>query len=152
MANAGKKAAFLLGRTILGGYFIYTGLNHFKQHRQLVEFSRSKKVLLPHVAVPVTGAMLVGGGASLLLGLKPRTGALAIIGFLAAVTPWTSDFWNEQDANQKQNSIAHFGKNVALLGATLALAGAETWPLSVAAAEGKDRETKRRRGMVRRAA
>ena len=80
----------------------------------------------------IASAMLAAGGASLILGLKPKIGILPLIGFLAIVSPMIHDFWNEQDAQSKQQQSTHFAKNMALAGAVLALMGVEEWPLSVA--------------------
>jgi putative oxidoreductase len=57
-------------------------------------------------------------------------GTLCIIAFLAAASPLFHDFWTAEDPQQKQNDIIHFSKNIALLGAGLALAGIEKWPAS----------------------
>jgi putative oxidoreductase len=43
------------------------------------------------------------------------------------------DFWTAQDPQQRQNDMIQFSKNLALLGAALALIGVEDWPASIAA-------------------
>ncbi len=76
--------------------------------------------------------MLTFAGASLILGLKPKLGAAAAIGFLLGVSPLIHDFWNLEDRQQRQNDLINFTKNLALAGATLALAGVdEPWPASI---------------------
>src|SRR5205823_12316641 len=72
------KAAYLLGRFILGGYFLSSGLNHFKQREQMTQYAAAKGVRPPDAAVVATGTMLVGGGLSLLLGMKPSLGAVTV--------------------------------------------------------------------------
>jgi putative oxidoreductase len=126
------KAAFLIGRIVFGGFFLYNGINHFKQKEGLAQYAGAKNVPYPDVAVLVSGAALVAGGASIILGLKPQFGTLAILGFLAVTSPTMHDFWAAEDPQQKQNEMIHFSKNIALLGAALALAAVEEWPLSVA--------------------
>jgi len=127
------KAPFLLGRMIFGGFFLYNGINHFKEYKQLAQYAGSKGVPTPEAAVLSSGVALTVGGASILLGAKPKVGSLAILGFLAAVSPMIHDFWNEKDPGQKQNSQINFMKNMALLGGALALLGVEEpWPASVA--------------------
>ncbi len=119
------RIAFLLGRILFGGFFLYNGINHFKQRQALSQYAGAKKVPAPDVAVILSGALLLAGGGSLLLGVKPKYGALAIAAFLAAVSPAIHDFWRAEDPGQRVNDQAHFGKNMALLGAALALMGAE---------------------------
>src|SRR5689334_11077219 len=81
------KAPFLLGRLIFGGFFLYNGIHHFQQRKQMAQYAASKGVPLAEAAVVGSGAMLTVGGASILLGVKPKIGALAILGFLAGVSP-----------------------------------------------------------------
>jgi putative oxidoreductase len=130
------KSTFLLGRLIFGGYFISSGINHFRNRKNLAEYAKAKKVPLANVAVPATGALMLAGGASLILGLKPRYGALAILGFLAAVSPVMHDFWRQEDANQRMSDMINFTKNMGLAGAALAIMSVdEPWPLSVPVAQ-----------------
>ena len=126
------KAAFLIGRIVFGGFFLYSGINHFKQKQGMTQYASSKNVLYPELAVMASGVALAAGGASVILGVKPQIGTLTILGFLAAASPIFHDFWTTQDPQQKQNDMVHFSKNIALLGAALALAGIEEWPLSLA--------------------
>lgn len=125
------KAAFLIGRAIFGGFFLYNGINHFKQTAGLSQYASAKNVPNPEQAVLASGALLAAGGASIILGLKPKLGTLAIVSFLAAASPMFHDFWNAKDAGEQQNTMIHFSKNMALLGAALALMGVEDWPASI---------------------
>ncbi|HZE80880.1 MAG TPA: DoxX family protein [Candidatus Polarisedimenticolia bacterium] len=126
------KAAFLIGRLVFGGFFLYNGINHLKERKSLGQYAGAKNVPMPEVAVVATGVALVAGGTSILLGVKPKLGAAAIAGFLAGVSPVMHNFWNVQDPNQRMNEMVHFSKNLALLGGALALMGMdEPWPASV---------------------
>ena len=125
------KAPFVIGRGLLGGFFLYNGINHFRQADALAAYAKAKNVPAAKAGVLVSGAMLTVGGTSLLLGLKPKVGAAAIVGFLAGVSPLIHDFWNEEEP-QRQNDMINFSKNMALAGAALVLAGVdEPWPASL---------------------
>ncbi len=126
------KLPFLLGRLVFGGYFLYNGIHHFRERENMANYVSSKHVPSPNVAVMATGAALVTGGASILLGIKPKAGAAALIGFLAGVSPIMHDFWNHEDPAERQQEMINFTKNMALLGASVALMGVEEpWPVSV---------------------
>jgi putative oxidoreductase len=114
------RALHALGRAVMGGFFIYSGVNHFKQTEEMAQYAGSKQVPQPHLAVQGSGALLLTGGAALALGLQKVGGALTAA-FLLGVTPIMHDFWRATDPNQKMNDMVQFGKNVALLGASLAL-------------------------------
>jgi putative oxidoreductase len=126
------KAAHLIGRLVFGGFFLYNGINHIKQHKNLSQYAALKDVPMPEHAVTASTVLLLLGGASILLGTKPKIGTAAVIAFLAAVSPMIHDFWKHQDPTQRQNEMINFSKNMALLGAALALMGVEEpWPASV---------------------
>ena len=119
------KTAETLGRVLFGGFFLYSGINHFKNVKGMAEYTAAKNVPNPDLAVEASGALLLFGGASILLGVKPRLGVTAIAIFLASVSPVMHDFWNYNDPQQRQADMIQFMKNMAMLGATLMIAGLE---------------------------
>ncbi|MCU1269377.1 MAG: DoxX subfamily [Acidobacteriaceae bacterium] len=126
------RAPFLLGRLLFGGYFIMSGINHFKNKGQLAQYTATKKVPMPEVAVEASGVALIAGGASILFGVKPKLGSAALVGFLIGVSPIMHDFWKQEDPQQRTNDTVNFMKNLALAGAAMALAGVEEpWPASM---------------------
>jgi putative oxidoreductase len=126
------KAPFLIGRILFGGYFLYNGINHLKNRRQMAPYAEAKGVPTPHLSVVASGIPLIIGGASLLLGVKPKFGAAAIVGFLAGVSPIMHDFWRNEDPKERQENMMNFMKNAALAGGALALMGVEEpWEASV---------------------
>lgn len=134
------KASYLLGRMIFGGYFVYAGIHHMQESEAMAQYAGTKGVPAPKLAVKATGIALIAGGTSVLLGLKKEWGAAAIASFLAGVSPIMHDFWKQQDPQQRQNEMINFGKNMALLGASLALMGMEK-PREKAAADWSDEES-----------
>lgn len=126
------KSAFLIGRLVFGGFFFYNGIRHLKQRKQLAQYAETKNVPMAEAAVASTGVVLIAGGTSILLGVKPKLGTAAIAGFLAGVSPVMHNFWSVQEPNERMNEMINFSKNMALLGSALALMGVdEPWPVSV---------------------
>jgi len=107
------------------------GVHHLKNTSKLSPYAAAKNVPMPDLAVKGTGVALIVGGTSILLGVKPRLGTAAIVGFLAGVSPVMLPFWSEQ-GEQRTNDLMNFTKNVALAGGAMALMGVdEPWPVSV---------------------
>lgn len=132
------KAPFLLGRLIFGGFFLYNGINHFRNRKMMAQYAASKGVPMAELAVVGSGVALTVGGASILAGVKPKLGSLALLGFFAGVSPVMHNFWKEEDPQQRQNQMIHFAKNMAMAGAALALLGVEEpWEASVPIAQPK---------------
>jgi len=134
------KFPFVVGRALFGGFFLYNGINHFLHHKELGSYAGAKHVPMPDLAVTASGVALVAGGASILLGLKPKYGAAALIAFLASVSPSIHNFWAAEDENQRQQDQINFAKNLALAGGALALAAIEQpWPFSLEKSSAADR-------------
>ena len=114
-----------LGRLILVGFFIYNAVQHFQQTKDMAGYAAAKGVPQPELAIQGTGVMMLLGGTMLALGIKPRAGALRIAAFLAGVSPVMHNYWANEDPGQRMNEQINFAKNMALLGAALAVAGAE---------------------------
>jgi uncharacterized membrane protein YphA (DoxX/SURF4 family) len=134
LLTGSRSAAWplLIGRAIFGGFFLYNGINHFRNRHMLAEYTRSKKVPAPDIAVIATGALMAAGGLSLLTGVRPKAGLSMIASFLLGVSPVMHSFWREEEPQQRMNEMTHFTKNLAMLGgAILAAAVPEPWPYGV---------------------
>jgi uncharacterized membrane protein YphA (DoxX/SURF4 family) len=135
------RTLFVLGRTIFGGFFAYSGINHLQHGQSMGQYAAAKGVPAPDQAVQATGALLLAGGLSVMMGFKPRQGLAAIVAFLIPVSFQMHRFWEEADAQKRQGEMVHFMKNMALVGAALSLMQvAEPWPASIDAARAADEE------------
>ncbi len=122
----------LVGRILFGGFFIMMGINHFQNLGMMSGYAESKNVPFARLAVIGTGVMLVVGGASVLLGNVPIVGLTVLILFLLSTLVTMHDFWNMKDPQQRAAEQVNFLKNVALIGASLALMyGASDWALAL---------------------
>lgn len=126
------KAPFLIGRILFGGFFLYNGIHHLTERKNIASYTATKGVPKPELAVAASAVPLIIGGTSMVLGVKPKWGAMAILGFLAGVSPIMHDFWRNEDPNERTNNMTAFMKNLALAGGALALMGVEEpWEASV---------------------
>jgi len=112
---------FVAGRILLGGYFIYSGLNHFALINMMAGYAQSKGVPSPKAAVGFTGLLLLIGGLSILLGAYPTVGIISLVIFLVPVTFMMHAFWKVQEPMAQMGERVNFLKNIALLGAALIL-------------------------------
>lgn len=125
-------ATLLLGRLLLGGYFLHSGYAHVRHRKMMAGYAASKGVPFAPAAVLGTGALLALGGLSLLAGFLPLVGLALLAVFLVGVTPKMHGFWAVQDPMARMGERVNFLKNVALLGAVLMLAAIPTpWAYSV---------------------
>ena len=112
---------FILGRILLGGYFIMSGYNHFKNLKTLTGYAQSKGVPMASVAVWFTGLMMLVGGLGILLGVYVQLSILLLSVFLFVTTLQMHQYWKVTDQMARMGEEINFKKNMALLGAILIL-------------------------------
>ena len=111
----------LVGRIVLGGYFISSGVGHFTGLAGMTGYAQSKGVPMAKLSVVVSGILLLIGGAGIILGAYVPLALLAIVLFLVPVSFMIHPFWKTTDPTAKMNDRIQFMKNMGLLGATLML-------------------------------
>jgi len=116
-----------LGRIVFGLFFVLNGINHFARFPGMVQYASAYQTPAPGVAVAVTGVMLLLGGLSFTFGYLITVGAWLLAIFLVAAAFQFHAYWKVDDAMQRANQMAHFGKNLALAGAALALTLVQGW-------------------------
>lgn len=111
----------VLGLVLFSGYFIYSGLNHFLQAKNMIGYATFKKVPYPAVAVYGSGVLLLLGGLGFLLQLYVAIlGPIALgflVLFLIPTTFMMHNFWKDTDPATRMTNQINFFKNLALLGA-----------------------------------
>lgn len=125
--------AFLIGRIIVGSFFLMSGFNHLAKLNMMAGYAKSKGMPAPSLAVGGSGVFLLLGGASMLLGYHPTIGALLLAIFLLSAAFGIHNFWTVQDPQAKMNEQVHFLKDIALFGFVLmTIAIPRPWPFSLA--------------------
>ncbi|HEV2388040.1 MAG TPA: DoxX family membrane protein [Candidatus Acidoferrales bacterium] len=110
---------FLIARILYGGFFLFSGINHFTKLTSYTQYAASKRVPAPAAAVIGGGVLLVLGGLSVVIGAYPEIGLILLAVFLLLTTPMMHRFWAERDPQWRTMEMVNFMKNVALLGAAL---------------------------------
>ena len=117
---------YLLGRVLLGGFFIVSGLRHFQNLAMMAGFTGSKGVPSPKLAVAVSGLLII-------LGVRPHWGIALVSLFLLPVTFLMHQYWKHTDMMMRINDQVNFMKNIAILGASwMLLMIPQPWPVSLA--------------------
>jgi uncharacterized membrane protein YphA (DoxX/SURF4 family) len=113
---------YLIGRILLGGYFIYSGIGHFMGLTAMAGYAKSKHIPAPTLSVALSGLMLLLGGLSILLNFWMVTGVLILEVFLIVATLTMHQFWTIKDPMARMSETIGFSKNVALIGSLLMIA------------------------------
>jgi uncharacterized membrane protein YphA (DoxX/SURF4 family) len=111
----------LVGRVLFAVFFASSAYGHFKNHRMMVGYAKQSGVPLPVVAGWPAGAWLAAGAISIATGVWADLGALMLAAFVIPAALLLHPFWGIEDATQRQTQQMSFLRNVAFLGAALAL-------------------------------
>jgi uncharacterized membrane protein YphA (DoxX/SURF4 family) len=123
---------FLLGRILFGGFFLVNAYRHFTMVSGMAPYAASKGIPSPRLAILGSGLLLLLGGLSMLLGIRPTWGVVFLALFLLPVSLTMHNYWADKDPQMRQANQINFHKNVALLGAAIMLlAIPQPWPLSL---------------------
>jgi putative oxidoreductase len=124
----------LIGRILFALLFVLASLGDFSP--QVIAFAAAQGVPLASIFVPLSGVLAILGGLSIAFGYRARLGAVLIILFLVPVTFMMHKFWAATDPAIAQDQMAHFFKNLSLIGSALFIFhfGAGPWSLDARAA------------------
>jgi len=128
--------AFLVGRIIVGIYYLYNGINHFIKFGAMTEYAKYKEVPLAEVAVAVSGLLLLVAAFTIISGVFPEIGVVSLVLFFLPVTFMMHNFWAAGQEQQMAEMI-NFSKNMALMGSALMFLGIKKpWAFSLGKKKG----------------
>lgn len=114
------EVMFLIGRILFAYLLIGSGIGHLTKTAAMAPYAESKGLPSPKLAVQVSGAALLLGGLSILLGIWGDLGSLGIAILLVITAVAMHAFWKETDQMAKMNEMTQFNKDIALAGGALA--------------------------------
>jgi len=116
--NVLNRYGSLVGRILIALIFILSGFSKIAGFDGTVGYIASQGLPLPQLLA--IGAILVelGGGLMLVLGWKARWAAAAMLVFTALAAVFFHNFW-AVPADQMQNQMIHFMKNLSMMGGLL---------------------------------
>jgi putative oxidoreductase len=108
----------LVGRILIAVIFVMSGASKIAGFDGTVGYIASKGLPLPQLAA--IGAIFVelGGGLMVIVGWRARWAATAMLIFTAAAAVIFHNFW-AVPADQVQNQMIHFMKNISMMGGLL---------------------------------
>ena len=100
-----------------------------RKHEGMKGYARSAGFPFPGIGGWPAGVWLLAGAASMALGIWADMGSVMIALFVLLAGLYFHRFWTIQDDLQRQNLAGNFYRNVALLGASLALWASSSQPM-----------------------
>ena len=128
------ETVMFIGRILFAVMFVLSGINHFTKAEAMTGYAQFKGVPQPKLANLASGALMVAGGLSVILGIVADLGALVLSVLLVIMAVLMHDFWKQTDPQAKQTEMIGFLKNISMAGgglfmfAFMALEGASYGP------------------------
>jgi uncharacterized membrane protein YphA (DoxX/SURF4 family) len=113
----------VIGHILFGGYFIYSGWNHFAHMKMLTGYAQSKNIPAPAMMTAVSGALMILGGLLVFFNIQVTVGAILLLIFMLPTTYFMHQFWTVKDPAAQMTERIMFMKNVAIIGAMLMMVG-----------------------------
>ena len=117
-AHAARDGAALLGRALLAGLFVWSGLGKILGFAGTAGYIASKGLPMPEMLAAIAVLAEIGLGLALLIGFRARWAALGLALFLLVITPIFHNFW-AVPPEQVQMQKINFLKNAAIVGGLL---------------------------------
>ena len=113
---------FIVGRSLLGLYFILPGLSKVFDFASTLALMRMKGVPFSLVLLPLTIVIQVLGGIFLVLGRNLRLTAFILFGLTIIINLFIHNFWALTGDPSQGHEIQNFVKNLAIAAGLLVLA------------------------------
>jgi len=113
------ETVMFIGRILFAVMFVLSGINHFTKAEAMTGYAQFKGVPQPKLANLASGALMVAGGLSVILGIVADLGALVVSILLVVMAVLMHDFWKQIDPQAKQTEMIGFLKNISMAGGGL---------------------------------
>jgi len=119
--NSSNSITTLVGRFLISIIFIMSGFSKIAMYSQMVGYAAAKGLPMAGAGIAVAAAVELLGGLAVLAGFQTRISAWLLFVYLVPATLLFHNFWAMQGMEQQDN-MAHFMKNLAIMGGLLILA------------------------------
>lgn len=121
MSNSSNGAVPLIGRVLFSVLFLVSGFLKVTHYSQMMGYAAAKGVPMAGVGIAIAAVLELVGGLAILAGFQTRIAAWVLILYIIPTTYYFHNFWTMTGMDQ-QNNLAHFLKNLAIMGGLLLLA------------------------------
>ena len=125
MINKLDDISILVGRTLLGLYFLGPGIAKVFNYSNYVAVMQQNDVPLTLLALPAVILIQVIGGVMLVLNQNVKVFAWALFLTTIVINIYIHDFWTLEDGIVKAHEAQNFIKNLAICAGLLVLASRE---------------------------
>lgn len=112
---------YIIGRTLIGLFFLIPGLVKVLSFSQYVEIVTLNEVPLPTISLIVVILSQLFFGSSIIFGKFVKLGSLVLTINVTLFNLYIHDFWNVDDVISQRHEAQNFIKNMAIIAGLLIL-------------------------------
>jgi len=117
------KVYFVIGRALLGTYFLVPGIMKITGYSGTLKLMLSKGVPFAEALLPLTILMQVGLGILVIVGRFVKPSALLLFGLTILINMFIHNFWALGGEPSYAHELQNFIKNLGIAAGLLVLAG-----------------------------
>src|ERR1700761_4552780 len=111
----------VIGRTLMGGFYLIAGVHHFFTLEPITQMISARRVAQPKLLLIVGSCTQILAALLLIAGVEQTWAALVLVVFTLAASILLLDFWR-LDGSQRQVAVTQWQCNLGLIGGLLGLA------------------------------
>lgn len=121
-----ETACLLVGRFLLGIYFILPGISKITGYAGTVEYMASHNVPMIDVLLPITIVLQIGLGLALIIGYRGQIAAFLLAGLTLVISIYMHNFWDLAEGLERRHETQNFFKNLGIMAGLLVMAALGT--------------------------
>lgn len=126
-----ENASLLVGRFLLGIYFILPGISKITGWEGTVQYMSDHNVPMIPVLLAITIVLQIGGGIALIVGFQGKIIAFLLAGLTLVISIYMHNFWDYAEGMERNHETQNFFKNLGIMAGLLCVAGLGTGRFSL---------------------
>lgn len=116
-----ETPSMLLGRALLGIYFILPGIQKIGKYDYMTQYMAEHSVPMIDVLLPFTIVLQILLGIAIIVGFKSKVSAFVLAGLTLVISLYMHNFWNLPEGGNVQHETQNFFKNMGIMAGLLVL-------------------------------
>lgn len=129
--NMIESSCLLLGRFLMGGYFILPAISKINNYTGTSAYMEQHNVPMVSVLLVVTIIVQFVAGAAIIVGFKGKMSAFILAGLTLVISLFMHNFWGMEDGLARSHELQNFFKNMGIMAGLLIVTGLGTGKFSL---------------------
>ena len=126
-----ENICLLLGRLLMGTYFILPGLQKITNYQTMTDMMLTHSVPATVFLLPVTIVLQIILGVAIIIGFKGKLAAFILAGLTLVISIYMHDFWSMPESLERTHETQNFFKNMGIMAGLLMISSIGTGWLSL---------------------